>query len=247
MGEKVKVFAIGDLHLSFSHPVIPGQWENVRQYKPMGVFGSLWQDHYQKIFDNWTKVVSPQDLVLVPGDISWAMTLEEAVYDLDFLGTLPGKIILVRGNHDYWWQSITRVRQALPENVIALQNDSFSVGDIAVCGSRGWTSPGSDGFISQDEIIYLRELQRVELSLKTVSPRAQHIFLMLHFMPGVQSQETSGFIDLMEEYGVELCVYGHLHDPAHDLKLPDMKRGMRFCLVSSDYLGFMPKLIWEEK
>ncbi|MDD4753973.1 MAG: metallophosphoesterase [Desulfitobacteriaceae bacterium] len=243
----MKFFAMGDLHLSFDQRVIPGCWEDMSQYKPMDIFGSHWKNHYQKIYDNWCRLVGADDVVFMPGDISWAMDLEDAKWDLDFLNSLPGKIVLVRGNHDYWWKSIARVRQALPNNIVALQNDCFIIGKTAVCGSRGWVCPGSDGFSEHDQNIYLRELKRVELSLKTVPHGITQIILMLHFMPTGENHEASGFIELMKHYQVKACVYGHLHHPAYAIRLPDHKWGIDFFLVSADYLGFTPKLLWEEK
>lgn len=246
-GVTMKIFGLGDLHLSFDRLVIPGCWEGVSQHKPMDIFGSHWKNHYQKIYDNWCRLVEADDLVLVPGDISWAMDMEEAKWDLDFLNSLPGKIIMVRGNHDYWWRGITRVRQALPPNVVALQNDCFCIGKTAVCGSRGWSCPGSDEFTERDKNIYLRELKRVELSLQSVPYGVTRIILMLHFMPTGESHEISGFIELMKQYDVKSCVYGHLHHPADTIRLPDNKWGIEFSLVSADYLNFTPKLLWEEK
>lgn len=242
----LKIFGIGDLHLSFISPVTPGRWEEVHLSKPMDIFGADWHRHYQKIYESWNRVVGNDDLVLVPGDISWAMTLPEASFDLAFLGKLSGKIVMVRGNHDYWWQSIARVREMLPNNVTAIQNDSFLWGDVAICGSRGWLCPGSGGFSAQDDVVYCRELQRVELSLKAAPDQAKRVVLMTHFMPTTESHEPSGFVNLMEEYGVEACVYGHLHDTAHIIRLPEEKWGKKFFLVSADFVDFTPKLLWKD-
>jgi len=241
----MKIFAIGDLHFSFCAPVRAGEWYNIKQYKPMDVFGSSWQNHYQKIYDLWQAAVRDDDLVLVPGDISWGLTLAEASFDLDFLGSLPGTIVLVKGNHDYWWGSISRVRQVLPSNIVALQNDSFFWEEFAVCAARGWVCPGSEGFTAQDEKIFLREIQRLELSLKTVSgSSSRKKIVMMHFRPVNDAHEKNGFIELMERYQVETCVYGHLHNGAQALKLPETKWGINFFLVSADYTEFKPRLIW---
>ncbi|MEG3069707.1 MAG: metallophosphoesterase [Candidatus Syntrophopropionicum ammoniitolerans] len=132
----MKIFAIGDAHLSFRKKVNPAAWDKVEVYKPMDIFGLEWKEHYRKIYENWLNTVKTDDIVLIPGDISWALKLAEARFDLGFLGLLPGRIICVSGNHDYWWQSLTQVRAALPDNMAVIQNDHVLVGDIAICGQR---------------------------------------------------------------------------------------------------------------
>lgn len=242
----MKIFALGDLHLSLSGSVVPGEWQQIAQYKPMDIFGTHWQDHVRKIYQGWISTVTENDIVLVPGDISWAMTIEDACYDLEFLSLLPGKIILLQGNHDYWWQSISRVRQALPENVRAMQNDGILIGDTYIAGTRGWVCPGSTGFSRHDEKIYLRELNRLELSLKTKDRRAKRMMVMMHFMPANDFHEHNGFIRIMEDYGAAYCIYGHLHQGAFEQRLPEEKWGIKFFLTSADYLCFRPKLIWQD-
>ena len=146
------VYAIADLHLP------------ARQ-KPMDIFGEHWKDHFQRISEDWLGRVKPEDLVLLPGDLSWAMRLEEALEDLGSIGALPGTKLLLRGNHDYWWSSIGRVRRALPEGMFALQNDSMLIGGRLYAGSRGWTLPGPES-TEEDLRIYTRERMRLEMSLK---------------------------------------------------------------------------------
>jgi len=239
----VRIFAIGDLHLSFCRPVVPPEWDGVVQHKPMDVFGAHWHHHFEKIFDAWINTVKGDDLVLVPGDISWAMTLPDASYDLAFLGDLPGNIILIQGNHDYWWGSISRVREALPGNVFALQNDSICFGATAICGTRGWICPNHTEFTDHDQKVYQREIKRLEMSLNSLPPKMESIYVMMHFMPSNDRHEWNGFIELMERYQVKLCVYGHLHQGAYHLRLPEEKWHIGFSLVSADYLDFTPKLI----
>lgn len=241
----MRIFGIGDLHLSFLEKAVPGSLDHIRQEKPMAVFGEAWNQHAQKIYDNWTRTVHAEDLVLVPGDISWALTLEEARFDLDFLGSLPGTIIMIRGNHDYWWQGIGKVRQVLPSNVRAIQNDSFTAEGLSVAGSRGWICPGVEGFADSDRVIYLRELARLELSLKSLPRHARKVIVMMHYMPAAEDHQESGFIELMQAYGVDCCVYGHLHSWAHQIRMPEEKWGIRFSLVSADYVNFVPRLLWE--
>ena len=146
------VYAISDLHLP------------ARQ-KPMDVFGPQWKDHFDRICLDWRERVTAEDLVLLPGDLSWAMHLEDALEDLAAVGELPGSKILLRGNHDYWWSSIGRVRRALGEGMYALQNDSLLIGERLYAGTRGWTLPGPET-TAEDARIYERERLRLEMSLK---------------------------------------------------------------------------------
>ncbi len=231
----MKLFAIGDLHL-------PGGQE-----KPMDVFGRQWTDHPQIIRTAWQEVVAPADWVLVPGDISWAMHLEEARDDLAFLGNLPGRIVILRGNHDYWWHGIGKVRQALPPNVTALQNDCVMLNDdCAVCGTRGWELPDSATNTPQDEKIYEREVIRLEMSLQAARRAgAERLFAMLHFPPADSDGRATDFTRLLEQYCVEKCVYGHLHAAAVQRALRGTCRGVFYQLVSCDALGFTPYLVAE--
>ena len=157
----MRLFAIGDLHL-------PGGDD-----KPMDVFDPGWNGHFFRISEDWRERVSPEDTVLIPGDISWALQLGNALPDLQAIGELPGRKILLKGNHDYWWTSLSRVRAALPEGMQVLQYDAIDLGDIVICGSRGWNQPTEDTPLEkEDEKIYLRELQRLELSLQAATGKA---------------------------------------------------------------------------
>ena len=151
----MKVYAISDLHLSLN-----GE-------KPMDIFGAGWGNYLEKIKSDWNSKVKCDDIVLISGDISWAMKLEDALNDISFLETLNGIKILIRGNHDYWWQGISRIREKLPKNVYALQNDSLKIGEYVFCGSRGWAVEGSPDFKEQDRVIYLREVERFKLALNS--------------------------------------------------------------------------------
>lgn len=241
----MKIFAIGDIHLSFKRPVDPGRWDDVVSSKPMDIFGEEWHEHYRKIYDNWLGVVKAGDLVLMPGDFSWAMKLDEARHDLAFLGLLPGTIIGVAGNHDYWWQSLSQVRAALPPNMRVLQNDHLVFGDIAICGSRGWNCPGEAQFKEEDLKIYRRELIRMENSLKGIKAGVRTIIVLTHFMPVTERHEKNEMIDLFLRYGVHTVVYGHLHAAAVRLRLPARAWGINFHLVSADYTNFTPVEIME--
>ena len=225
------IYAIGDLHLSFDSD------------KPMDVFGEAWRDHAGRIESAWRETVGSEDAVLVPGDISWAMQLSGASPDLAFVGRLPGRKILLRGNHDYWWSAVGKVRSALTGDTLALQNDSFTLGDYAVCGTRGWICPGANGFGPEDEKIYQRECMRLEMSLGKAEP-GKTILAMLHYPPFSEKQPDSGFTELLEAYHVETAVYGHLHGAAaHRTAFEGEKNGVTYACVAADYLAFRPRRI----
>lgn len=241
---KMNIFAIGDLHLSFNKKVIPGQWDLVELYKPMSLFGEKWEKHYQKIYENWWEIVSEDDLVLLPGDISWASDFVEAEHDFNFIAGLPGKKVLIRGNHDYWWQAISRLRSQVPENCYLIQNDSLNLQGVSVAGTRGWTVPNSFQFTEHDEKIYRRELVRLELSLKSIKMRGEKLIVMLHYMPVNEDHEKNEIIELLQDFQVDICIYGHLHgEEAHKTRLTGEKWGINFQLVSSDFLNFKPMKI----
>jgi len=237
----LNIYAIGDLHLSFGRAVDLEDWESNCQYKPMEEIDSFWHQHARKIYENWKRVVTPDDVVLVPGDISWAMRLNETNHDLDFLNLFTGLIVCVQGNHDYWWQSISRVRSSAPANMRFIQNDYVEVGDLKFCGSRGWVCPNSSLFKEEDQKIYRRELIRMENSLRAAGEGRKVV--LMHYMPTNEKHEYSQFVQLFEAYDVGTVVYGHLHARACRYRLPDQAWGINFHLVSADYLGFNPKLI----
>lgn len=232
----MKLFALADPHLSFNSA---GE-----EYKPMGIFGDSWLNHGEKIRTNWLDVVQDDDVVLLPGDISWAMTLEEVQPDLNFLAKLPGRKIISKGNHDLWWDSLSKVKKILPEGFAIIQNNSFVFGNVAVCGTRGWQCPEGAFADAHDEKIFQRELGRLKLSLDSVPKEVRHKIVMLHYPPVNGRQERSAFVELMLQYGVELCLYGHLHSYAIQNALEGVHWGMEFQLVSADYLGFRPREIW---
>ncbi|WP_459908131.1 metallophosphoesterase [Desulfotomaculum defluvii] len=242
----MKFFGISDLHLSFRNPVNPQHWDEAILNKPMDIFNHEWQRHYQKVYENWCMKIKPEDIVLMPGDISWATRLEEARNDVDYLGMLPGTIYAVPGNHDYWWQGISKTRKFVPDNVKLIQNDHMVVGETVLCGTRGWTCPNSHQFTEEDEKIYKRELIRLENSLRSIQGSPEEIIVMMHFMPTNETHERSGFIDILCEFKVNRVVYGHLHDRAKNYRLPDEAWGIKFHLVSADFLNFNPVLIAEK-
>lgn len=198
----MKVFAISDLHLSIFNP------------KPMDIFGGAWENYVDKIAAAWNAKVSDEDLVLIAGDISWAMSLENAVPDLKFISAWKGRKVILRGNHDYWWKAIGGVRRILPQGMYAVQNDCVRVDSVLVCGSRAWTSPDGKQFTAEDKKIYDREILRVRMSLDAMRAARQagdSVVAMTHYPPFNSRLEPSPFTELFTEYAVDAVVYGHLH------------------------------------
>ncbi len=226
------IYAIADLHLSFA------------SNKPMDIFGLNWADHAGQIQENWVDQIKDHDLVLIPGDISWALHLAEAETDLKWLCALPGIKVVLRGNHDYWWVTLKKMSSVYPE-LHFLQNNAFSYEDYVISGTRGWLSPGEQGFDeTHDQKIYLRELIRLRLSLEEGKKTGKRIIGMIHYPPCSLKQENSGFTELFEEYGVELVLYGHVHNQ-FDSVFEGLKNGIEYRMVSSDYIKFNPVKIRE--
>ena len=221
------LYAIGDLHLSSNSD------------KPMDVFGSHWLFHHEKIRSSWLCNVDSEDTVLIAGDISWAMRLQEAKGDLNWIAELPGNKILIRGNHDYWWCSISKLNKLYP-NMDFIQNNYFEYNSYAICGTRGWISPNNNRFTDEDSKIYMREVGRLELSLKAATKAGnKKIIAMLHYPPTNDQLEPSLFTELLESYNVEQVVYGHLHGiDSYAAGLRGQHRGINYHLVSCDYLDF---------
>ncbi len=209
----------------------------------MTVFGKAWAGHPEVLFSRWRETVGEDDLVIIPGDISWAMRLEEALPDLMALARLPGVKVLIRGNHDYWWPSISRLRAALPPGMVALQNDAYVYGGVAVAGTRGWITPFDREFTEHDEKIYRREAERLRLSLADAAKKPhEHLIVALHYPPFGPGGEPTLFTELIEEARPDAVVYGHLHG-ADPHRLPKDWKGIPVHLVAADVLGFQPKLI----
>jgi len=228
----MRIFALADLHLAGSVD------------KPMDVFGPAWERHAERIDANWRARVGADDWVLVPGDISWAMTLEEAAADLAFLGDLPGRKILLKGNHDYWWGSRAKVEAVLPAGLTLLQNDAVDLGEgTGVVGTRGWLPPGAPRATDQDRKIYDRELQRLALSLQAAGDRFERLVAMLHYPPIYAGLGETGFVPLLRDAGVRVCLYGHLHGPDHRYAVEGERDGVRYVFVAADAVDFTPQEI----
>ena len=230
----MRVLAIADPHLSRRDP------------KPMDIFGPGWDGHPEAFFEGWRATVREDDLVLIPGDLSWAMRLEDALHDLHDIAALPGRTVILRGNHDYWWPSIGKLRRALPPSMQAIQNDALRIGDVVVAGTRGWVCPGSHEFGEQDERIYQRELGRLDLSLARAAElrrRGDALVVMLHYPPTNPRSEPSGFSERIVRAGPDALVFGHVHGGREVAAAPIDGVDVRF--VAADALGFRPMLVLE--
>jgi len=209
--------------------------------KPMDIFGPGWERHAERMAENWRATVGDGDWVLVPGDISWAMRLDDALVDLRFLDDLPGRKVLLKGNHDYWWTSRAKVEAILPPTLRLLQNDSVDLGNgVGLVGARGWTPPGAPRATMQDEKIYNREVARFALSLKSAEGRFDRIIAMLHYPPIYQGQDETEFVALMRAAAVEVCLYGHLHGDDHRYAVNGDRDGIRYFFVAADAIDFTP-------
>ena len=221
----MKIYAISDLHISTNTD------------KPMDVFGGNWVGYLDKIKTDWQEKVAGSDIVLIAGDISWAMKLEDAICDLQEINKLPGKKVCIRGTHDYWWKSLTAIRNSLPENCYVIQNDSVKIENFVFCGTRGWTVPENEATSEEDKKMLNREQQRLELSLKSATSKLEEndkLVCLIHYPPFNSKLETSIFTDILEKYGVKKCVYGHLHGASSRGVLYFVKNGIEYYLTSCD-------------
>lgn len=227
----MKVFAVSDPHLSFTAE------------KPMSIFGAVWENHWDAIAADWIEKVGDEDIVLIPGDISWGMTVDEARRDLETIGAMPGKKIYVKGNHDYWWGSLSKVRAVLPEGSYCIQNDALKFGNFVFCGTRGWNVPEIGTKPSaEDEKILRREALRLELSLKAADALAEGSsdavkIALIHFPPFDSRMGSTPFTDLFTAYGVKKVVYGHLHGQKCRAEMRSVKNGTEYFLTSCDIVG----------
>lgn len=228
------VYAIADLHLPAGDD------------KPMDVFGPHWERHFERICEDWRARVTDDDVVLLPGDISWAMRLDDARTDLNAIGELPGIKIITRGNHDYWWSSISRVREALTGRTYALQNDSMLVRTVLIAGTRGWILP-TEGVGQDDVKIFDRECTRLRLSLENARRINKDLPLicMLHYPPLTDQIRETKMTHLFSEFGVNHVVYGHLHGPSLYGAFRGTEGGVEYHQVSCDGLNFRLKTIAE--
>ena len=224
------LYAIGDTHLSLACD------------KPMDVFGGNWTGYVEKLRQGFfSSQVGPEDTVVLCGDLSWGMTLEQARSDFAFLDALPGgRKLLLKGNHDYWWTTAAKMKRFFAENgfhtLDLLHNNCFLCGETALCGTRGWFYEEDRGEHSAK--IFNRELIRLETSLKAAGEREK--FCFLHYPPLYQGYRCQEILDLLERYSVTLCCYGHLHGGSHRLAVTGRQGGTEYRLIAADYVNFQP-------
>ena len=227
------IFTIGDLHLPLGID------------KPMNKFGRQWDNYVERIENNWRAAVRTEDTVIIPGDFSWATYIEQAERDFEYLESLPGRKIIIKGNHDYWWTTMSKMNEFLDayhfNSISFLQNNSFNVDGISVCGTRGWLYPAWTMFSEGDEKYFNREVGRLELSLKAA--QTDVIYVFTHYPPMSRAGEGNAFTDMMKKYNVKKCYYGHLHGISHVNRIPDIVDGIEYHLVASDYLRFALKAV----
>lgn len=245
----MRLYAIGDIHL-------PGG----PQDKPMDRFGEVWHDHSDQVVRAWREQYREGDVLLLVGDLSWAMTLDEARDDLAWIEALPGRKVILKGNHDFWWSGINKVRSHIGESVTALQYDHVLLGDVAVVGTRGWQCPGEIGsadlmaadgapaaYSEKDEKIYRREVGRLKLALERLQrsgTRYETLVVALHYPPMNPSHEPSGFTELIDAHGADLCVHGHLHGEESIRTAFEGRRGKTlYHCVSADAVRMRPRLL----
>lgn len=222
------LYAISDLHLSFEAD------------KPMGIFGEKWINHEEKIKENWLDTVNNEDTVLIAGDISWSMKMEDGKIDLEWIHNLPGRKILIKGNHDYWWTSISKLN-SMYQDMKFIQNNYFSYGEYAICGTRGWILPEADKFTEHDKKIYDRELIRLKLSLESAKKSGFNKFIvMIHYPPIINNSVDTGLLEIFNEYSVDKVIYGHIHNANKESHFQGNIEEIEYSLTSCDYLDFAP-------
>ncbi|MBO5059670.1 MAG: metallophosphoesterase [Clostridia bacterium] len=229
------LYAISDLHLPLG------------VNKPMDIFGKNWENYVERLKENWQSVVKRDDTVVLPGDFSWATYIEEAKADFEFLNSLNGRKILLKGNHDYWWTTMNKMKKFVCENgyenIEFLQNNSFEYEDISICGSRGWNTP-TGTLAGEDKKIYEREIGRMELSIKAAR-NPENIMVFTHFPPVLKDYRENAMAELLANYKVKRCIFGHIHSAGTRNVFEGNLDGVEYTLVSCDYREFMPVKIAE--
>jgi len=228
----MKIFAIADLHF------------DGKKEKPMNIFGENWIDHEEKIMKNWRETVSTDDLVLVPGDISWATKLEDAFVDLKKIDELPGTKIIGKGNHDYWWSTSNKLDSLGLKSIKFLKNNSYEYDSVSICGTRGWDTMEEHSEEVSNKKIYLREMNRLKISLESAKNSNNTLIVMLHYPPFDNNGLPNEFFKVLREYKAKLCIYGHLHgEEGHKNIREGMIESITVHCVSSDYMDFKLKRI----
>ena len=230
----MSIYAIGDLHLSFGAD------------KPMNIFGTHWDNYETKLEKNWNETITDNDIVLLPGDFSWATYLEDTKKDFEFLNNLKGKKFLLKGNHDYWWTTLKKMRQFIKENdfknIDFVYNNSYETEEAMIVGTRGWAFNDTDNSAK----MLNRECNRLEISIKEAKQKNSNkqIICMMHYPPITKNmadrKEKSQYLEIMKKYNISNCIYGHLHASSHSEAVEGNIDGVNLKLVSSDYLEFKP-------
>jgi len=244
----MNIWAISDLHLSLGDAS-----------KSMEVFGDSWKDYVRRIEQEWKNHIQPEDLVLVPGDISWAKNLDGALIDLNWIDSLPGTKVIIKGNHDYWWDSSSKMQKVMPPSIKFIQNDVFNWNGVSIGGSRLWDTEEYNfnkyiEFVEnprenkkentknteEQEKIYTRELERLKLSLNKLDPKAKVRIALTHYPPVGADLSPSKASAILENYKIDICVFGHLHSVKRGVPLFGEKNGVKYIFASCDYLKFVP-------
>lgn len=223
------LFVMGDLHLSLSSD------------KSMDIFGG-WENYVERIKENWNREVSPEDTVVVPGDISWAMSLKEAVADFSYIHELPGRKIILKGNHDYWWTTAAKMNNFLAENgfdsIYILHNNHYAYENYGICGTRGWINDDSE---PADAKVLAREAQRLETSIASAENAGLEPLVFLHYPPLYGNEYNPDLLEVMYRHNIKRCWYGHIHGrKGHQNAVNGERDGIVFQLVSADYVQFCP-------
>lgn len=227
----MSLYAIADLHLSLS------------SNKPMNIFPG-WDNHVERLEKNWQGIVKPDDTVVVPGDISWAINFDEAKADFDFINRLNGHKVILKGNHDYWWNSMAKMNHFLDENgfdtITILHNNYYPYGEYGICGTRGWIKDTEE---PADAKVLAREAGRLETSIKAALSDGKKPIVFLHYPPIFANDYNREILDVLFRYGIKTCYYGHLHGNAHRFAVCGEVDGINYQLIAGDFVQFCPKLI----
>lgn len=228
----MSLYAIADLHLSFGVPE-----------KTMSVFNG-WSDYHERIRKNWLDIVKPDDTVVVAGDLCWGMNLQESVPDFRFLDGLPGKKILIKGNHDYWWSTQNKIKSFFSENNFStlslLFNNHFKYENYGICGTRGWINMPDE---PADAKVLAREAGRLETSVKSALSENLEPIVFMHYPPVFANSFNYDILDILYKYNIKKCYYGHLHGKSHSCAVRGIYDGIDFNLISGDFLQFIPQKV----
>lgn len=232
----MSLYVIADLHLCFSDPS-----------KTMSIFPG-WENYQERIKQHWLELIKPEDTVVLPGDISWGMSLQQAAPDFHFINDLPGEKIVLKGNHDYWWTTMKKMEDFLVQEqcttIKILHNNHYRYENYGICGTRGWVN-GTDTKDVQDEKVLKREIQRLEMSIQSALKEELEPIVFMHYPPIFASNFNYDILDVLYRYKIKQCYYGHIHGrSAHELCVMNTYDDIDFHLISGDYLQFIPEKIF---